>query len=187
MKQVGKIMLTFLFAFGILASVNAQEEGAMPPMGAPDEIKEISWLAGEWDVKMSWVMAPGDTNWVSTDGFAEYSYSLDSCMLSMTFSSDFMGMPFNGVMYQTFDRHTNMFQTVWIDNMGARMSYYTGKNEGDSTVMSGNEIDETGKEVLGRITTYNETESKFDWKMEMSSDGGKTWWLSGKAVYTKKM
>jgi hypothetical protein len=43
-----------------------------------------------------------------------------------------------------------------------------------------------GQEMLGRITSYNETPGSFDWKMESSPDGGNTWVTTAVAIYTKK-
>ena len=66
------------------------------------------------------------------------------------------------------------------------MSYYEGFKDGDKTVMTGEEISPDGRVLLAKITTYNETPEKFDWKMEMSSDNGETYVTGGIASYTKR-
>ncbi len=59
------------------------------------------------------------------------------------------------------------------------------KKEGDKTVLTGEDIYKERK-YISRISTYNETSISFDWKMEHSMDGGKTFMTSGMAHYTRR-
>lgn len=178
-------ILTVFLMTALLVSAQEEEMGGMPPMGPPEEMKELAWLTGEWDVAMSWRMTP-DGEWMASKGVATYSMVLEGSTLQMEYSGSDMPMPFVGLMLQTYDRVAGHFQSVWVDNMSARMSYYTGNKEGEKMVLSGEEIMPDGSTALARVTTFNHTETSFDWTMEMSGDGGKTWWTSGKATYTKK-
>lgn len=164
-------------------SVTAQDE--MPQMGAPDEIKAKAWLVGEWDVIADFRM-DDKSEWMNSTATAVYYFSVDSCVLEMDYTSQIMGMNFKGNLLETYDRILKEYQSVWTDNMNARISYYTGYRSGDSTVLSGDEYLPDGTKFLSKITTYNETKTSFEWKSETSSDGGKTFWVSGKARYTKK-
>ncbi len=165
------------------SSVVAQNE--MPPMGAPDEIKALNWLIGEWDVVQEFKMSP-EADWMKSNATAVYSFSVDGCTLEMDYTSSMMGMKYVGKLVETYDRVNKQYQSIWTDNMAARMSYYTGHKVGDSTILSGIEKMPDGSEVVSRVLTYNETKTSFDWHIDMSHDGGKTFLISGKAKYTKK-
>lgn len=178
-------VLMLITAFLVLGSATLLAQEGMPPMGATDELKDLKWLVGTWDVKQRFNMSDTGEAWVESTGTAVYSLTLDDCLLVMDYKSEMMGMSFEGRMYETFDRITQKYQTIWVDNMAARMSFYEGTKEGDKTVVGGQEITPDGKVVLARVTTYNETPSSFDWKMEMSYDNGATYITSGEATYTK--
>lgn len=176
------IVLVTLLAIPVFAQ---EEQADMSSMGRPGEMKACDWLVGEWEVDQSFQMDPKDTTWTTSKGKAVYHYELDSCLLVMDFESEMMGIPFKGVMYETYDRMTKTFQTIWVDNMMGRMSYYTGINEENGMVVEGEDYNPDGSTVLARITIFNETPTSFDWKYEMSIDGGKTFYTTGKAHYTK--
>ena len=178
------MMLVLLLSLAL--TVSAQEEmGEMPPMGAPEEIKSMNWLVGEWDVVADFRMDP-NSDWMNSTATAVYTMSVDGCALEMIYTGNIMGMNFEGKLIETYDRLTKQYQSAWIDNMNARISYYTGYRSGDSTVLSGDEYFPDGTKYNSRVITFNETESSFEWHSETSTDGGKTFWLSGKALYTKK-
>ena len=181
-----RLIFVLLFAVMLISaytSVAAQDE--MPQMGAPDEIKEMSWLVGEWDVVADFRMDE-NSDWINSTATAVYSFSVDGCVLEMDYKSEMMGMKFQGNLLETYDRLTKQYQSCWTDNMNARISYYTGYRSGDSTVLTGDEYAPDGSKYTSRVITFNESPTSFDWHSETSYDGGKTFWLSGKAKYTKK-
>lgn len=188
MRKCNFVML-MLWAVLIMAAASfAQEEGAedmMGPMGPPPEMKEIAFLVGTWDVAMEWRMTP-ESEWIPSPGKATYMYVLDGAAMHMNYSGE-MGPdmpPFAGSMIQCYNREMKKWQSAWVDNMAAQISYYTGDMVGDTVTLSGEDI-YGGQKMLSRVRTFNHTETSFDWTMENSMDGGKTFWLSGKAKYTK--
>jgi hypothetical protein len=188
MRNSLSVVCVLLLAFAAIVGLQAQEQGegqqAMPQMGPPPEMKEISHLVGKWDVDMQWRNQPPDTGWMPAGGTAEYEYILDGAALRFDFHSEVMGMPMHGLGIQCYDRETDQWQMVWIDNLGARISYSEGTEQEGKTVLVGKEVWQ-GQEYLSRVTTFNETDTSFDWTMEMSQDGGETWFVTGKATYTK--
>lgn len=192
MKQLIRIItlvMLVLINSSLLAgdAVEMKSQPAMPPMGQPEQMKEFAWKVGDWDVEMQWRMSDTTDHWVSNKGVANYKYVLDGCALMMTYKSEgFMGMPFDGLLLENYNRTSGKWQSIWIDNMDASLTYYEGGMIDDAYVLVSNEVLYEGKKVTSRMTTYNMTEKKCDWKMEMSADGGKTYWVSGKATYTKK-
>ena len=166
----------------------ADPEMASPPMGPPDQMEEVAFLIGEWTADMQWRM-DSESEWEESRGTAVYSSILGGGAIMLDYTDETMAgmpMPFHGIGIQTYDRETGEWQMMWMDNIMCRQSMYTGNKEGDKTVLTG-EDRYAGMTMLSRITTYNETASSFDWKMENSMDGGKTWFVSGKAHYEKNM
>ncbi|MFH2050780.1 MAG: DUF1579 family protein [bacterium] len=178
-----KLIMMFM-ACVMLMPMTLMAQDEMPPMGAPVEMKALAFLVGDWDAEMEWLM---DTTqgWVKSTGTCTYSYILDSAAMKMDFKSEFMGMPFTGLAIETYDRESKVWQSTWIDNMGARTTIMTGTRGNNGSLFEGKELYQ-GKESHMRMFTSNETETSFDWKMEQSMDGGKTWMESGRAKYTKK-
>ncbi len=173
----------------IIPAYAAAEEkpatAAMPEMGAPKEITEMAWIVGTWDVVMKSKWDPASENWEEAKGTAIYSYCAGGSAIMMVYDSQAMGMPFAGFMLETYDRETKMWQAAWTDNFGARISTYTGKKENGKIVLSGEDLFQ-GMKTITRMTTSNVTPTKFDWTMESSTDGGKTFFTAATAVYTKR-
>ena len=162
----------------VFAAVNspegarAQAEG-MPQMGAPEEMKALVGMDGTYDVSVKFKMAP-DAPWSESVGKATVEQVLEGCAQKMTFEGTMMGMPMHGISYLVYNRETKEWQTTWIDNFMASMSYYTGKMENGALTVSG--IDHMmGMKFHTRATSYDMTENSWKWKMEQSVDGGATY------------
>lgn len=169
-------------------SVFAQGEETpqgMPPMGPPAEMKQCADLVGTWDADTKFRMNPTDTNWMESKATAVYKYILDGALLEMSYDQMMMGQKFAGGGWQGYDRETKQWQMIWADNMGARITVYTGTVDKNNSVFTG-EDRQMGQVSLARISTSNQTADSFDWKGESSMDGGKTWWVWGTAKYTKR-
>jgi hypothetical protein len=181
-------LLAALIAAGATADDATQTDTVdrqqTPPMGPPPEMKEISWLVGDWNVTMKSGMDPDTTTWTESQGTCTYKYVLGGAAMQFEYKGEAMGMPFEGMAVQCFDRETGMWQMSWTDNMSGRLSLYTGKRADHATVVIGEDI-YNGQTYITRITSYNETSDAFDWKMEYSTDGGQTFLPSARAKYTR--
>ena len=180
------LMLTLaLSALSVQAADSSKAGGAMamPAMGAPAEMKQVAFMIGDWDASMKFNM--GDTTkWTETKSTSTVTPVLDGAALMSTFSGLMMGMPFKGIGYTCFSRETGKWQMSWLDNMGAAMSLYTGTMKDGKLVVSGEDMYQ-GKPMLSKLTYFNMSDSKYDWLMEISMDGGKTYMPSMRATYTK--
>ena len=177
-------LLVFILAASLAAQESADEQ-QMPPMGPPPEMQQIAWLAGDWDVHMKMGMNPDTTTWESTTGTCSYSYILDGAAMQLNYEGTAMGVPFLGTGLQCYDRETKMWQMTWTDNMSARITLYTGTVTDGNSVVTGEDL-YNGEKFLTRITTGNHKGNSFDWKMDYSTDGGKTFIPSAVATYTKR-
>ncbi len=188
--MVIRSILTLVLIAGISFSAaigdnHEQNEMAAMEMGAPAQMKELAYMEGQWDCDMEWADMENPEKWNKTRGSAMYKYTLDGCAIESRFKGEMLGMPFDGFMMISYDRDTNEWQNLWIDSMGGKMSFYTGKYQEGKMVTSGKEV-WAGQKLHSRVTIFNQTENKFDWLFEHSFDGGKTWQVMGKAVYTKR-
>ena len=167
-----------LLASGIAV---AQDSGGMQ-MGAPDEMKAITGLAGDWNVEFKFRMDPS-AEFETSAGKATFTNMVDNCTQAMTFEATMMGMPFKGYGLTSYNRDSKQWESVWVDNMAAHLSLTYGTMTDGKLVM-------TGKDSMGgmsfhvRQTTYNITADKFEWSMEYSMDGTE-WMHTAQAVYTR--
>ena len=180
------LMSAFLGAMLVPGLVLAQgEEHAMPEVGAPKEMKELAAMNGVFDVEMKFKMDPSDEDWTVTNGLATIKMVLDGAAQQMDWQGEMMGMKFNGLGLVTYDRETKMWQSVWMDNMAGRMSTSEGEMADGKLVFIGTDLMQ-GMKLNVRQTTYNITEKGFDWKYEMSMDGGETYMTAMTSTYKKR-
>ncbi|MBD3333609.1 DUF1579 domain-containing protein [candidate division GN15 bacterium] len=185
MKFLTTLFFVMVLAVGVAAD-DHQQGGAqgMPDMGQPEEMKELMWIEGDWDVAMQSRWDPNQTEWTESKGSCTYTSILDGCAMQFDYTGEAMGMPFLGHGVMSYDRDKKEWQSSWIDNMAARQVLYTGHMHGDSSVMTGHEV-YGGMAYDARITTVRINDDKYEWYYDMSMDGGENWWTSGKAIYTR--
>ena len=185
MKVLMTILAALMLAFGVMAiAEDKPAESGMPPMGAPEQMKDIAFLNGNWSVAMQWRDMQDSSKWTDEKATCTFKHILDGAAVEMDFNGDMMNMPFQGLMLLSYDRDKNEWQSTWIDNLGAKLSFYTGTMTGGKMSLTGEDMWQ-GKTYLNRMNIFNMTDKKFDWSIENSFDGGKTWLVMGKAVYTK--
>ena len=166
-------------------SQEGQGEAAMPPMGPPEEMKQIEAMNGEYAVKFLYKMDPMSEEWIETEATATLSMAVGGGAQQMMFEGEMMGMPFVGMGLMSYDRATQKWQSTWVDSMGARISMYTGDFKDGAIVVTGKDVGPDGMTYHSRLTTYDITEKGWNWKYEMSMDG--TNYIEGaKATYTRK-
>jgi hypothetical protein len=122
---------------------------------------------------------------MESKGTEKYESVYGDAALQFTNSQDMMGMPFIAGGLICYDREAKKWQMTWTDNMSAKISLYTGSRTADGSVFEGSEL-VNGVVSIYRMSTSKQTPTSFDWKGEMSTDGGKTWMTWGTAKYTKR-
>ena len=159
-------------------------EGDMPPAGPPAQMKEIAFMQGEWTVDMQ-VKPDPSADWQPYKGEATVAPTLDGCMQRMDFSSEFMGMPFKGVGFDTFNRETGQYESFWIDTMSAHMSKMAGDFKDGKLMMSGQDL-MMGQPQLTKAWGEQKSDDEVYWEMSVSMDQGKTWMTNMKMTYHRK-
>lgn len=164
-----------------LVSLAFQE---MPEFGAPKEMKKLDGMLGEWSGEFHMRENPA-APWQTSQMNLKVERILDGCAQVQTWSGNMMGMDFTGRATYTYNRQTNEWQSSWLDNLEGRQTMSTGGFEGNALVFKGEDTIQ-GSVFHTRDTTKMVDENHFEWMMEMSTDGGKTWFEAMKASFEKK-
>ncbi len=184
-RNLVSVAALLLLAVAVMAADTTKtQQPQMPPMGPPPQMKDVMFLIGTWDVTTKFTM--GDTTkWEVSTGTCKWESVADGCALFNTMEGTMMNMPFKGIGTTSFNRETGKWQMTWLDNMSAFISLYTGDFKDGKLVTSGEDLYQ-GQKMITRVTMHDITPTKFEEMFEMSTDGGKTFTVNGKAVYTKK-
>jgi hypothetical protein len=144
MNKISPLLLIIAFYFPSLTT-HAQSQDDMKAMmnySTPGEIhKMMAKSVGSWAGKVSMWMEPGAPV-VNSVGEAQTDTILGGRYLQTKNTSNFMGMPFEGISITGYDNAKKVFVNSWIDNMGTGMMYLTGKWDAST-----NSIDFTGSMV----------------------------------------
>lgn len=155
----------------------------MPATGPPRLLRKIKFMAGDWDVVMS-VKPDPQGDWVETKGKSTFRFILEDSVLEQDYVGEMWGRPFLGKGYFCFNRFSGKWQHTWSDNGAANISVFDGDFIEGRLVVVGEEKTPDGG-FQSRATTYNISENKFDWMLEMSRDGD-VWRTVMKAIYSRK-
>ena len=106
---------------------------------------------------------------------------LDGCVVE----ENFEGAAFSGKSYSTYSKQQKIWNQTWVDNSGGYLPFY-GIFEEDKKIFQRDAV-RNGNKFSSRMVFYNITEDSFIWDWERSTDEGKTWVLSWRIEYTRKM
>ncbi len=165
-------------------------------MGMPPEMmaammpnenhKVLEGLAGDWDAKMSFTMAPGMPPTEGT-GTMRAMMILGGRQLHQSFKGTFMGMPFEGAGTTGYNNVTKQVESTWSDNMGTATMFSVGTMDPSMksfTVTGSYDDPMQGKVTMRQITTITD---KDHYKIEFfnkTSDGKE--FKSGEITATRK-
>ena len=129
-KKLFLFLATVLFISS--AALIAQEAGQDEQMKiwmdymTPGEVHQaMASFAGDWKTENKMWMAP-DTEPMITEGTCKMEMLLGGRYLKSTHNGNYMGMPFEGFSIEGFDKATNTFNYVWVDNFGTGMMVMKG-------------------------------------------------------------
>jgi hypothetical protein len=172
------------------ADANPADMGMPPEMMAamsPNEHhKALETLAGDWDAKMSFTMAPGMPPSEGT-GTMKAMMILGGRQLHQTFKGTFMGMPFEGAGTIGYNNVTKQVESTWADNMGTATMFSVGTMDPSlkSFTVTGSYDDPMqGKVTMRQVTIITD---KDHYKIEFFNKGsdGKEF-KSGEITATRK-
>ena len=122
---------------------------AMMKAGTPGaEHKGLDSFAGTWNATVTSWMAPGADPF-KMEGTSESRWIMGGRYLEQRFTSEFMGMPFEGIGYTGYDNVKKQYWSTWMDNMSTGFMVQTGTGE----KMAGTMPDPmTGKDMKVEMT-----------------------------------
>jgi len=177
MKQLSIRLIAialFLFPTIIMAQGSKEEMDAwMAYMTPGPQQMMLEQSNGEWTEEITMWMAPG-TEPMKTTGKCVNKMILGGRYQHSTNTSNFMGMPFEGINILAYDNKRGVFQASWIDNMGTGILNMEGTwdDATKSCSMTGKQTDPmTGKlmDVRQVFTVIDNNNQKME--MYMTKDG----------------
>jgi hypothetical protein len=177
-----RLVLTVV-ALGFVAAPSPAQE--MPPMGPPAELGEVAFMLGNWKSDAFQFRQTADEPWQTSTATMKVERILGGAAHRSRFSTTVMGTRLEGDATLTFNRETRKWQSVWLDGMSAYQVMTEGSLEDDALVLEG--LDRyQGESYKIRDTTRKVSDRELEWTMEMSTDGGATWFTSMQATYRKR-
>ena len=85
-----------------------------------DNHKILDPLAGTWSHVVTWWMTP-DSQPEMSKGMSETKWVMGGRYLQHAVKGTSMGQPFEGMGFTGFDNGKQVYQTLWMDNMGTGM------------------------------------------------------------------
>jgi len=160
---MGKRRVLSLVAAGVVAALIAvgamaqseEEMKAMQEMAAPGEHHEhLAMIVGNWTYTAEF-WQPGAPDAMEMTGTMSARKLLGGRFVELSWKGDFMGMPFEGLGIDGYDKMKQTYTSEWRDNFGTFTLNYTGSCESDGKVrttkgtfkdpMSGEMVTDLGK------------------------------------------
>jgi len=169
------LIAALILAAGATLSI-AQEDPHRP--GAPHaeaapELEQFAFLVGEWEAVGYQRTADG----ARRTGVALWriGYILGGFALQDEWTyTNADGRTGFGTMYRSFDRAKGQWTIVEQTSPETSFHYMTARREGDTMVMEG-EVETANGAILARRVFHNISPDYFDWRYDISRDGGLTW------------
>ena len=158
---------------------------AIAKYGAPAEEHEmLAKREGAWHTEVKMWMAPDAPPEVH-EGESNMQMIMDGRYLFEQFNMTFNGMDFEGAGLTAYDRMSNEYQSIWIDNMSTAILWSTGKEKNGECVMKGKQPDiMAGHYVPMRSVERTVDDNTFVMEMYMPGEGGKDF-KSMEITYTR--
>jgi NAD(P)-dependent dehydrogenase (short-subunit alcohol dehydrogenase family) len=126
----------------------ANQPGEMPEMTAEMQAEMEAWmkiaqpgphhehlaqLTGTWKGKVTMWMGP-DTAPMTEVTTAEATWLMDGRYLKWHQTGNFGGMPYEGMAIEAHNNGEDRYESVWMDNFGTLLMYFTGSCSDDGTL-----------------------------------------------------
>jgi hypothetical protein len=140
--------------------------------GGPHRV--LASLVGSWTTKTRAWMEP-DKPPMEGSGTCEQKMLLDGRYLQQEYYGEMMGSPFTGINLIGYDNHTKKYVSPWIDSMSTGIYYFEGTASGDGKTITqeSNYDDPVRGRTLWRSVTRIVDDNTLEYKMYLTSKGGK--------------
>ncbi|MFT7668627.1 MAG: hypothetical protein ACI8X5_001321 [Planctomycetota bacterium] len=107
----------------------------MASMTPGEHHAKLSKAAGDWDVKAKFWMTP-DGPPMDAVGTSKTRTILGGRYILEEYSSEFMGMPYEGMLIQGYDKINEEYVSIWLDNMSTRPAISSGTTDDKGVLTS---------------------------------------------------
>jgi hypothetical protein len=186
--RTARAFVLMMTAAGLLATASASAQ-TDKPAGSPDqaaamekmmammqpgpEHQQLAKLVGKWSSVNKMWMDPAAPPMELT-GVMEYVSVMGGRYLHGTYKSVMMGMPFEGMSVDGYDRYKKEYFSLWFDNMGTGFIDMRGTRspDGRTTVMKGLMFNpQLGKDSPVRSVTTWIDDNTIRYEMFETKDG----------------
>ena len=164
-------------------SETAQVEKPKMPSGAPEELKALHWLDGDWDVTEKVKGKEGDA-WIEQRGTVSYRIILDGAAVEESYSGSWDNKPVQAITWYTYNRMDKAFEMTTLNSYGAKV-FTMGQGtlkDGVLTVYAEKKWEDKVVQLRWSLTQVDD--DHFNVKMEHNKEG--KWEVSGTESYTRK-
>jgi hypothetical protein len=149
------------------------------------DARQFDFLEGEWNAICRFPLPDGC--WGEGHGWLTASKVLDGCVSLEFFEGPYQGTIIKGLGLRAFNPQTSQWEHTWTDTSApGGFLVWRGRFEGGDIDLHGQWDDETGHQVLSRLTWSRITERSAHWESHRSRDGGKTWTKHWVIDFTRK-
>jgi catechol 2,3-dioxygenase-like lactoylglutathione lyase family enzyme len=157
-----------LWHLGLAILAASALPAASGPCGAAHA--DLEFFLGAWDVL--------DQNGRSA-GTSQVAIGMDGCTVTETWQA---AGSFGGINVHAYSAEEKRWHALYVDNHG-HVHAFVGTAGNDRVEYTGTSRDETGREVLHRMSIARGADRKVDVWWRKSTDNGKTWITAYQAVY----
>jgi hypothetical protein len=165
--------------------VNVPIDDALFAMPPPPGMGPFQTLAGAWKVAVARRGQP-DADWEESERTSTIESLMDGALFQETFTSDGVDV----IRTLSYDRFRKVYRVTSISSDEALMDVREGTLGEDGRLVAtnlktGTSDDRFGMTIWGRISIFNVAGDAFQVEQEVSIDGGETWFVAGRASYSR--
>ncbi|MEM7050783.1 MAG: DUF1579 family protein [Acidobacteriota bacterium] len=141
---------------------------------APAPMGQFAPLVGDWDCTLEQLQQDG--SYAPRKATWKFWYILDGHALMDEWRATLPdGSPMAGINIRHYNPESKTFEARWLPTNGLEWKTYPSRFEDGQFIMTGKSTTPSGQEGDMRVTFYDMKKDTFRWKMDWSTDGGKTW------------
>lgn len=176
-----------LFMSFLVSSAVAQNQPSMqdftPPCVRP-ELDQIAFLEGEWEVVSEMKSSFEGDEWEESKAVASWTPILNGCALQEKWSGTLDRKPLERIQLLAYNHRDQKWEQGMVDWAHGNLITSDGYYEEGKLIFTTPHMRE-GKLLIDKIIIEKVSDSRVNWTIKTSLDGGETWTTFWKMRYTK--
>jgi len=178
----------YLFLILLAGSAAAQAQQLLqdftPPCVRP-ELNQIAFLEGEWDVISEKRASFEDEEWEESKAVANWTPVLSGCVLQEHWSGTLDGKLMEWIQMLAYNQRDQKWEQGMVDWTHGNLITSEGYYKEGKLVFTTPHM-RSGKLLIDKIIIEKVSDSRVNWTIKTSLDGGETWNTFWKMRYTRK-